>query len=100
MKLNITKNIDLFVFRVFLLHIVSQTVLRRSCTNHSFALQIPNYLFQGVLLEIIYQFTLDHSHKKRKDSLETWAVYIEHLLGILKFTERPETLKGTSSEGD
>ena len=77
MKSIITKKIDLFVFRAFLLHIVSQTVLRRSFTNHSFAWQIPNYLFQGVFLEIIYEFTLDHSHKKRKDSLETWAVYID-----------------------
>ena len=32
-----------------------------------------------------------HSHEKRKDSLETRAVYIEICMLILKFAERPKT---------
>ena len=35
---------------------------------------------------------LIYSHKKWKDSLETRAIYIEHLFGILKY-KRPKTME-------
>ena len=50
----------------------------------------PLYLLIRPTNHNIGWFWLIHSHKKRKDTLETWAIYIE-IYGIFKFTQQPKT---------
>ena len=67
---------------------ISWTALKETLfTFYNFYLQSENEIF---LISEKRSTAYNHSHKKRKDGLETRAVIVE-ISVMLKFTERPKT---------
>ena len=67
---------------------ISWTALKETLfTFYNFYLQSENEIF---LISEKGSTAYNHSHKKRKDGLETRAVIVE-ISVMLKFTERPKT---------